>query len=70
MTATAKPTMINPDGLFVRNHRKKIRDNNGYCPSQPDKTPGNKCPCTDFKHGGDCTCGMYIDAAVCDNQVQ
>lgn len=23
---------LNPDGLFVRNLKKRIRQNNGYCP--------------------------------------
>ena len=70
MTATMKSTMKNPDGLFVQNLHKRIRSNNGYCPSKRDKTPGNKCPCTDYKRGGDCACGLYIPAAVCDNHIQ
>ena len=35
----------NPDEVFVRNLRKRIKNNNGYC------------PCKDFREGRGCDCG-------------
>ena len=51
---------INPDDFFVKNHKKCIKQNNGYCPSKRDRTPDNKCPCRDFREDGTCECGLYI----------
>ena len=46
----------NPDEVFVRNLRKRIRNNNGYCPCKLEKKPDNKCPCKDFREGRGCDC--------------
>ena len=48
---------LNPDGVFVRNLKKRIRGNNGYCPCKLLKTPDTKCPCRDFREGRGCNCG-------------
>lgn len=48
---------LNPDGVFVRNLKKRIKQNNGYCPCKLLKTPDNKCPCKDFREGRGCDCG-------------
>lgn len=50
-------TIRNPDDIFVRNLKKRIKDNNGYCPCKLVKKPENKCPCKDFKDGHGCDCG-------------
>ena len=52
-----KSTALNPDGMFVRNMRKGIRQNNGFCPYKLEKKPDNKCPCLDFREGKGCDCG-------------
>ena len=48
---------LNPDGVFVQNLKKRIKQNNGYCPCKLLKTPDTKCPCRDFREGRGCDCG-------------
>lgn len=48
---------LNPDGLFVRELKKRIRQNNGFCISKLVKSPENKCPCRDFRDDRGCDCG-------------
>ena len=56
-----KPNVIkNPDTEFVKNLKKRIKDNSGYCPCRLDKTPDTKCPCKEFRETGECICGLYI----------
>lgn len=50
----------NPDEEFVRNLKKRIKDNNKYCPCRIEKTQDTKCPCREFRETGDCICGLYI----------
>lgn len=54
----------NPDSEFVKNLKKRIKSNNGYCPCRFEKTQDTKCPCKDFKETGDCICGLYIKIPV------
>lgn len=62
--------MKNPDTDFVKGLRKRIKQNNGYCPCKLEKVPENKCPCKDFREDGDCCCGLYIKDinAMIDNE--
>ena len=48
---------LNPDAFFVRYLKKRIRQNNDYCPCKLEKKPENKCPCRDFREGRGCDCG-------------
>ena len=48
---------LNPDGVFVRNLKMRIKQNNGCCPRKLLKTPDTKCPCRDFREGHGCDCG-------------
>ena len=50
---------INPDDTFVKNLRKRIKQNNGYCLNKLERIPENKCPCLRFRDVGDCACGLY-----------
>ena len=50
----------NPDSEFVRNLKKRIKANNGYCPCQIEKTADTKCPCREFRETHYCCCGLYI----------
>ena len=52
---------INPDKEFVCDMRKAIKDNNGHCPCQLERTPDTKCPCKSFRDmdEGTCHCGLY-----------
>lgn len=53
---------LSPDKEFVHEMRKKIKDNNGYCPCSLLKTPDTKCMCREFREmeSGTCHCGLYI----------
>lgn len=54
-------TIVNPDGRFVKNLKKRIKNNNKYCPNKLERVPDNKCPCKEFREGGGyCACGLYI----------
>lgn len=50
----------NPDLEYVRNLKKKIKANNGFCPCQMEKSEDTKCPCKVFRETQDCMCGLYI----------
>lgn len=53
---------INQDEDFVREMKRKIKRNNGYCPCQLQKTIDTKCMCKSFreqKESGFCHCGLY-----------
>lgn len=39
-----KRTVVNPDEIFVRNLKKRIRRNNGFCPCKLERKPDNKWP--------------------------
>ncbi len=54
-------TIINPDDEFVKNLKKRIKSNNGFCPCKIEKTQDNKCPCKDFRETKECHCGLYIN---------
>jgi hypothetical protein len=55
-------TILNPDSDFVREIRRKIRKNGGYCCCALVKNPDTKCMCKDFREQteeGFCNCGLY-----------
>lgn len=47
----------NPDEVFYRNLKRRIKQNNGYCPNKLPRVPENKCPCKAFQEGKGCDCG-------------
>ena len=57
---------LNPDTEIVNDIRKKLKDNNGYCPCNPIKSLDTKCKCKDFRdmvrrgEVGMCHCGLFI----------
>lgn len=51
---------LNPDKEFVSVLRKRIRQNNGYCPCKLERVPENKCPCEDLRNNGECECALYV----------
>ena len=56
-------TIKNPDGDFVRQMKKELKANNGYCPSAMEWNNDTRCPCRDFRETdepGPCNCGLYI----------
>lgn len=53
---------LNNDKEFVREIRKKLKENSGYCPCRIEKTEDTKCICKEFREqeSGECHCGLYI----------
>ena len=47
----------NPDEIFYKNLKRRIKQNNGYCPNKLPRVPENKCPCKAFREGKVCDCG-------------
>lgn len=61
----------NPDKSKVAKIRESLRENEGYCPCQIERTSDTKCLCRDFhdKLGdpnfeGYCICGLYNKVKV------
>jgi ferredoxin-thioredoxin reductase catalytic subunit len=52
----------NPDRDLVADIRKRLKENDGYCPCRLTKTEDTKCPCKEFleQEEGECHCGLYI----------
>ena len=41
--------------------RKKLKENDGYCPCRINKNEDTKCMCKEFREqeSGECHCGLY-----------
>lgn len=52
---------INSDKELVEKIRKAIKDNDGYCCCQLEKTERTKCVCKNFLESDEewCHCGLY-----------
>ena len=53
---------LNDDVEHVKLIRQKLKENDGYCPCQLEKTPDTKCMCKLFREqteDGLCHCGLY-----------
>lgn len=52
----------NPDKEFVRETKKQLKANGGYCPCALLKNADTKCMCKEFREmdEGMCRCGLYI----------
>lgn len=57
-------TEPNSDKDYVKQQKKRLKRNNGHCPSQMEKTPDTKCPCKHYRETNECFCGMYIKVPV------
>lgn len=46
----------------VEDIRRRLKDNNGYCPCASKKTEDTKCMCKAFREQeeGECHCGLYV----------
>lgn len=54
---------FNPDKDVVKDIKKQVKENDGYCPCQLVRTPDTKCMCKTFREQatpGECHCGLYI----------
>lgn len=61
-------TIKNPDTEFVKRFKKRLKDNNGYCPCRLEKTLDTKCPCAEFRNTNECICGLYIKVPNYDDE--
>ena len=55
--------LLNPDKSIVEDIRKRLKENDGYCPCRLIKNKDTKCMCKEFVEqttSGECHCGLYI----------
>lgn len=52
---------VNSDKKLVSEIRRKLKENDGYCPCSLVKDEDHKCICKDFieQESGLCHCGLY-----------
>jgi len=54
---------LNPDKSIVEDVRKRLKENEGYCPCRLIKNEDTKCMCKEFVEqstSGECHCGLYV----------
>lgn len=53
---------VNPDKELVSEIRRRLKENDGYCPCRIVKNEDTKCMCREFiqQECGECHCGLYI----------
>lgn len=53
---------LSEDKELVQEIRKKLKENNGYCPCKIEKIDDTKCMCNEFREqeSGECHCGLYV----------
>lgn len=53
---------LNEDRELVKEIKRKLLENNGYCPCKLDKNADTKCMCKEFRDQaeGECHCGLYV----------
>ncbi|NBH77005.1 hypothetical protein D3Z52_02165 [Clostridiaceae bacterium] len=53
---------LNPDQKYVKEIRRQLKENSGYCPCSLLKSEDTKCMCKEFREmeSGMCHCGLYI----------
>ena len=52
---------VSDDKELVEEIRKKLKENNGYCPCKLLRNEDTKCMCKEFReiNEGTCHCGLY-----------
>lgn len=54
---------LSEDKELVQEIRKKLKENDGYCPCRIERTEDTKCMCKEFreqKENGECHCGLFV----------
>ena len=53
---------VTPDAEYAAEVRRRIKENDGYCPCKIVKSAETKCMCKEFleQEAGECHCGLYI----------
>ena len=54
--------VVNPNKDIVNEVRRKLKENDGYCPCSLIKNEDTKCMCKEFRETevGECHCGLYV----------
>jgi ferredoxin-thioredoxin reductase catalytic subunit len=58
--------VLNPNEEYVQEVKRKLKDNDGFCPCKIVKTTETKCMCKEFRdmiergETGECSCGLYV----------
>ena len=57
--------ITNPDKEYVKEVKRRLKANNGFCPCSLIKSPDTKCMCKEFRDmdEGMCHCGLYLKIA-------
>lgn len=58
---------VNKDKELVAEIRKRLKENDGYCPCVLEKSENTKCICKEFQNqqtAGYCHCGLYYKEEV------
>jgi len=53
--------------------KRKISENNGFCPGKVERTDATRCMCLEFRnaaHQGPCSCGLYTKKLRTPEQVE
>lgn len=67
--------IINPDRKKVKEVKKQLKENDGYCPCALIHSPQTKCICKRFKdkvaegYSGECDCGLYISKEENEDEI-
>ena len=54
---------VSKDTKTVKEIRRLLKENDGYCPCRLVKNEDTKCPCKEFREQaepGECCCGLYV----------
>lgn len=60
--------MLNPDTEIVRTVLERLKENDGYCPCQVERSDDTKCPCRMVRERGECVCCLYVRREANNNQ--
>ena len=53
---------VSENAELVEEIRRRLKENNNFCPCKLEKTPDTKCMCKEFREQeiGECHCGLYV----------
>lgn len=59
--------ILNPDEHIRNIILKGLKQKDGHCPCKLDQTKDTKCPCTEFREGGECHCQLFINEEMIED---
>lgn len=53
---------VSENAELVEEIRRRLKENDNFCPCKLEKTPDTKCMCKEFREQeiGECHCGLYV----------